>query len=312
MDPVTSGKNVIDMNEMESKSLVSQKIDHKQNDDPDDPDSSESVSNEDQYCFQGNRNSETTTTKTLLEKNTTELVANTKMNAQLKRNYACICLFALLIGTDFAVIIPTLWDRLSSDFEATGTFMGIVMSSYSLSGVICGLIMGKISDEINKTKSFLLISIFFGIIGHILYFIGISKWLVLLGRVISGLCLGASTVLLAYVAKTTNEKQRTSVISLVMASRQIGLMFAPAFNLFLRKFNFYLFDTILVDRKSAPGMFMAILWSISFVVVVVVYREYFPPQPETTTGGSGPITPAFSLLNKNIYKKGILFYLKWN
>ena len=123
---------------------------------------------------------------------------------------------------------------------------------------------------------FLFISIFFGIAGHLLYFVGVNKWVILLGRVISGLCLGASTVLLAYIAKTSNERQRTSVISLVMASRQIGLMLAPAFNLFLRKFNFYLFDTILVDRKSSPGAFMAILWALSLLLVLTLYKEFYP------------------------------------
>lgn len=33
----------------------------------------------------------------------------------VKINYACICFFAFLMGADFAVIIPTLWDRLNID-----------------------------------------------------------------------------------------------------------------------------------------------------------------------------------------------------
>ena len=320
MDSITADKNVINMKQIMNNELENNNNDDDEDDEDADESAAESMSNEDegQFCFQPNRNTETTTTKALIDtKNTTKVVeeASRKMDVQLKRNYACICLFAFLVGTDFAVIIPTLWDRLSSDFEATGMFMGVVMSSYSLSGVICGLVMGKISDEKqNKTKLFFLVSVFFGVVGHIFYFIGLNKWIVLAGRVVSGLCLGASTVLLAYVAKTTNEKQRTSVISLVMACRQIGLMLAPAFNLFLRKFNFYLFDAtvLLVDRKSAPGLFMALLWTIGFLVVLVVYKEFFPAKSQTTTGGSGPITPAFSLLNKNIYNKGIIIVEYFN
>lgn len=68
---------------------------------------------------------------------------------QIKLNYTCICVFAFLLGTDFAVIIPTLWDRLSVDFEASGAFMGLVLSSYSLTGVISGLVMGKIPSKIS-------------------------------------------------------------------------------------------------------------------------------------------------------------------
>lgn len=234
-------------------------------------------------CF---NSSEPETSKSLLEKplESTEVVVTTttatntppsKMPAQLKLNYACICIFAFLVGTDFAVIIPTLWDRLSKDYDASGTFMGLVLSSYSLSGVVSGLVMGKLSDEVNKTKPFFLIAILFGMSGHVLYFLGINKWLILTARVVSGACLGASSVLLAYIAKTSNELQRTSVISLVMACRQIGLMLAPAFNLFLRRLNFYVFDTrILVDRKSAPGAFMALLWALSFVLAALIYKDF--------------------------------------
>jgi F0F1-type ATP synthase assembly protein I len=183
-----------------------------------------------------------------------------KMPRNLRVNIACMCFFAFLTGTDFAVIIPTLWDRLNQDFNSSGSFMGLVMSAYSLSGVICGLIMGKLSDEVNKTKPFYTIAIVFSILGHILYFVGINKYVILSARAISGIGLGCSTIVIAYIARTTTDKQRTAVISLVMASRQIGLMFGPAFNLFLRKFNFMLFSTFLVDRKSAPGLFMAFTW----------------------------------------------------
>ena len=173
-----------------------------------------------------------------------------------------MCLFAFLTGCDFAVIIPTLWERLSVDFNSSGVYMGVVISAYSFSGVISGFIMGQISDRINRTKFFNIIAIIFAICGHALYFIGISKYLILASRCISGISIGAGTVALAYIARTKSEKMRTSVISIIMASRQFGLMFGPAFNFFLRKFNFMIFDRFLCDRKSAPGFFYG-----SFMVV---------------------------------------------
>lgn len=197
-----------------------------------------------------------------------------KFKSKLVRNYACMCFFAFLTGCDFAVIIPTLWDRLNIDFNATGAFMGIVISSYSFSGVICGLLMGKLSDHTIKTKPFYLIAIVLAAIGHLLYFFGINKYFILIARLISGLSLGASTVALAYVARTTSEKERIGVISIIMASRQMGLMFGPAFNIFLRKTNFVIFDQFVVNRKTAPGLFMASLWTICFVIMSIVYRDF--------------------------------------
>ncbi len=152
------------------------------------------------------------------------------------------------------MIIPTLWDRLHIDFNASGPFLGLVMSSYSISGVLCGLVMGKLSDQkSNRTKPYYLFCIVFCVFGHMLYFVGVNKYVILLARTVSGLCLGATTVALAYIAKTSSIKSRTSLISLVMASRQLGLMVGPVFNLFLRETHFKLFGVFVVDKKSSPG-----------------------------------------------------------
>jgi ceroid-lipofuscinosis MFS transporter 7 len=232
------------------------------------------------------------------KKNQPSTPTSTTIPKYLKINYACMCFFAFLTGTDFAVIIPTLWDRLNQNFGAGGTFMGLVMSSYSLSGVICGLIMGKLSDEINKTKMFYLISIIFGIVGHLMYFVGVNKYVLLFARAVSGISLGCTSVVLASIAKTTTDKQRTGVISLVMASRQFGLMFGPAFNLFLRRMNFTLFDMFQVDRKSSPGLFMAVLWLLCLFIVLVFFTENKKSTPKDEN--QAKIT---GKLSREVYRK---------
>ena len=101
---------------------------------------------------------------------------------RIKINYVAMCIYAFLTGTDFAVILPTLWDRLTQDFDAGGSYMGLVMSAYSFSGVICGLIMGKLSDSTHKSKPFLVIASLFSIFGHILSLMGINKYLLIFSR----------------------------------------------------------------------------------------------------------------------------------
>lgn len=194
---------------------------------------------------------------------------------RLKLNYASMCFFAFLTGCDFAVIIPTLWERLNKDFGGDGLFMGVVISAYSFSGVVSGFFMGKLSDEINSTKIFYISSTLFAIAGHIIYFLGISKYLILVSRCVCGFSLGASTVALAYIARTTSTEKRTGIISLVMASRQIGLMFGPGFNFFLRIFDFNLFgiEWLRCDRKSSPGLFMFIWWLLCLLVFIFAYSD---------------------------------------
>ena len=157
-------------------------------------------------------------------------------------------------------------------------------------------------------------AIVLGVLGHILYFVGINKYIILVARAISGIGLGCSTVILAYIARTTTDRQRTSVISLVMASRQIGLMFGPAFNVFLRKFNFLLFNTFLVDRKSSPGLFMALHWLVCLLVICVFYADEkdrakarsnssSSSSGSGSNGGTSSVSNLTSAANRKMYKE---------
>jgi MFS family permease len=70
-------------------------------------------------------------------------------------------------------------------------YVGLVLSSYSISGSIAGIIMGKISDMTGKVKFLILISAMFEIGGGILYFVAKNINTVLLARLISGVGMGA-------------------------------------------------------------------------------------------------------------------------
>jgi ceroid-lipofuscinosis MFS transporter 7 len=70
-------------------------------------------------------------------------------------------------------------------------YVGLILSSYSISGSIAGVIMGKISDITGKVKILILVSNLFEIGGNILYFVTENIHIVLLGRFIAGVGMGA-------------------------------------------------------------------------------------------------------------------------
>lgn len=130
-----------------------------------------------------------------------------------------------------------------------------------------------------------------------LYFLGINKHIILASRALSGLGNGSLSIAYAFVAKTTNMKQRTSIISLIMAMRQLGLMIGPAFNIFLRIINttvniggFYL----TIDRKTSPGLLLAVLWFICLILILIFYKEAQDSQTESN------VNEVYSLENENI------------
>ncbi len=55
------------------------------------------------------------------------------------------------------------------------------------------------------------------------------------------------------VAWSTTDEQRTFYVALFMGIRQFGLIVGPAFNLFLKEFDFNI-GPIKIDGLSSPGV----------------------------------------------------------
>ncbi|CAM4909671.1 unnamed protein product [Rotaria socialis] len=148
---------------------------------------------------------------------------------------------AFLTGVDYAIILPTAWGYLKTftDLHAVGIVMGALLSGFALSGAIAGLVFGHLSDIGFSMKKLVLIGVGFKIIGNVLYFIGISFYLVIIGRVVAGIGLGLVPPILAEISRRSTPETRTQLLAKILACRQIGLFIGPCFTI---AFKFMSFD----------------------------------------------------------------------
>ncbi|CAF1197478.1 unnamed protein product [Rotaria sordida] len=195
--------------------------------------------------------------------------------------FGTICLFGFMTGVEYAVILPTAFDYVKT-MTKINVYVGLILSSYSISGSIAGVIMGKISDVTGKVKILILISSIFEICGNILYFVTNHIHIVLLGRFIAGVGLGAVPPILADVAHRTTEKDRTKAISIILGCRQVGLLIGPCFTLIVRMMNFHI-GSIHVHNYNGPGFLMVSIWSI---LHIVCWFCFYDRTPSTTIGPS--------------------------
>ena len=68
--------------------------------------------------------------------------------------------------------------------------MGLLLSVFSLSGAIAGLVFGYLNDTGVSLKRLVFVGIAFKIVGNILYFVGINIYVVVLSRFIAGIGMG--------------------------------------------------------------------------------------------------------------------------
>lgn len=184
----------------------------------------------------------------------------TKGHRHVMLTFFTICLFAFMTGVEYAVILPTAFDYVKTMTNAD-IYVGLILSSYSISGSIAGIVMGKLSDKTGKVKFLILISNVFAIIGNILYFLTNRIHIVLLGRLVAGVGMGAVPPILADVAHRTTEKDRTKAISIILGCRQFGLLIGPCFTLLIRIMNFHI-GSIHVHKLNGPGFLMATVWLV--------------------------------------------------
>ncbi|KAK2860918.1 hypothetical protein Q7C36_005084 [Tachysurus vachellii] len=191
-----------------------------------------------------------------------------------KLSFVTIGLLFFLSGIEYAVILPTIW-RYLQILEAPPYFLGLGLSAFSFSGLVTGPIFGRWSDKTRTTKTIILFSNLFEIVGNFMYFIGYSKWLLLSSRLVAGIGAGAGSSIFGFLTRTTLPEERAGVFAAVMASRQAGLLIGPAFNIFLRLCDFRL-GPFIVNKYTAPGLFMCAMWLVLQLAVVLLYWD-IPP-----------------------------------
>ncbi|PIK38758.1 putative major facilitator superfamily domain-containing protein 8 [Apostichopus japonicus] len=108
--------------------------------------------------------------------------------------------------------------------------------------------------------------------GNLLYFMSSTANMLVLSRFIAGIGAGVGSSMLAQIAHTTTTKERSAAFALFMAARQFGLIIGPALNLFLELFDFTI-GQYHCNEYTAPGLFMAAVWSVFQLMVVLFYFD---------------------------------------
>ncbi|XP_072030196.1 major facilitator superfamily domain-containing protein 8-like [Amphiura filiformis] len=186
-------------------------------------------------------------------------------------------LFFFLGGVEYAIIMPSLYLYIQ-DLGGSPSYLGIVLSAFSFSGLLVAPIFGTIQDKLRRTKILIVIANLFEIIGNFMYFMGFNLWFLLLSRLVAGVGAGVQSTIFAQISRSTHEEDRASAISLALAAKQVGLLLGPGFNLFLVKIHFWI-GPFEVNQFTSPGLFMFILWILAELFFIFFYFD-LPTLPE--------------------------------
>jgi sugar porter (SP) family MFS transporter len=144
--------------------------------------------------------------------------------------FAC-SLSGLLFGYDAGIISGAL-PYIKKEFLITDARCGLIMAFMPLGALLAAMIVGKLSDLLGR-KIILVASALLFIFGSFQSALADSVSALLLGRLILGLAIGASSALAPlYICEISQEKQRGLLVTLYLIAINVGLLLAYMMNAF--------------------------------------------------------------------------------
>ncbi|CAG0914936.1 unnamed protein product [Notodromas monacha] len=170
-------------------------------------------------------------------------------------------------GMEIAVVLPTAWKYLRRLGVHDETFLGFLISS-----VFSGLFVGHCVDRSENTRKVLLYLNLCQIFGHCLYFVGMHPWVLLAARFMCGFGSGIGSACFSELGRASKVSERTLVMTVAFAMRQIGIMVGPMFTLALHRVDTRI-GSFIIDEESSAGLVMASLWTVFQCLIFFLYSN---------------------------------------
>ncbi len=151
------------------------------------------------------------------------------------------------------MVVP-LMPFFARDLGAGSLMVTILVGSFTAAQLLSAPLWGRFSDRYGR-KPALLVGLTASALAYIVFAFADSLWLLLLSRIVQGAGGGTVGVIQAYVADTTDPKNRAKALGWLSASTSVGVALGPALgSLALR-----------IGGTTGPGLMAAALCLVNIV-----------------------------------------------
>jgi DHA1 family tetracycline resistance protein-like MFS transporter len=206
---------------------------------------------------------------------------------------ATIFLIVFIDLMGFGLILPLL-PFIAERFNATPQHIGLLAATYSLFQFISGPILGRLSDRYGR-KKLLVISQMGTFLGFILLAFANSLPLLFLSRIIDGITGGNISIAQAYIADSTDSKNRAKGMGMIGAAFGLGFIIGPTLGGVLSRGGYML-----------PALVAAGISLLSIIVTIMFLKETVTHNP----GSQLSLTQMIKTLkDKRLQEVTIIFFV---
>ena len=186
---------------------------------------------------------------------------------------------SVVMGMEYSVTFLTLWLYIKYLVKPDHpkVYYGVISACYMFTSILSSLIVASFVDRYRRVKTVFLSVNVIVIIGNIIYALPFSPWILIGGRLISGLAGALRPVISGELARCYPSEELPSKFAVIGASFATGFIIGPGINFAFKSCNFWIGGWH-ITYENIPGLYMAALYFIVEIMclfmVFDVSREY--------------------------------------
>ena len=149
------------------------------------------------------------------------------MNASNRKQIAILSFTLIVVMLGYGIVIP-LFPFYIEKMGASGSHLGLLISTSAFLELLFGPIWGSVSDRVGR-KPILLLGLLGYSLSSLLFGLSTKLWMLFASRALSGILSSAtSSTALAYISDSTSERDRGGGMGALGAAMGLGLILGPA------------------------------------------------------------------------------------
>ena len=189
-----------------------------------------------------------------------------KWKIKRKKTLVIFVLQYVVGAINFSIILPSMWiylKQVHSPFPSI--FYGVIYGLSQANTLVFSLLIGWIADKTRRIKLILLVINSLIILGNLIYSIGYSQYVILLGKVLSNLSMVTYPVISGEIPRCYKPAELQQVITLCTVGNALGFVLAQCLNMLLKHIDIKItgsYHLSTVNAGSVLSMFLYIIMQV--------------------------------------------------